>query len=635
MKVWPKSSPSRIPALFVALVVVPSLLLVGLGWQLFQQDRAGLIQQAVLRRRQAAELSASILGQSVAALERSLLDSDKPNHVADHRDAAAIIVTEGRMTAASGSQVAFLPLPSPGRQVGSAAFEEIDQWRQSGAIARARSQYLHLSASPDTLIRAAALLRLAWDSPAAAKLDLYRRLAAIEDASFEGTPADLLARVSRCDVLNQIGNTTELRAEARAIYDDLLGGRWSISRAVYEANLKDVSAWAGREPQARPTSAEVFAGLAEDWWRASGAQLKSGHRLAPAADVTLFWTSQGNRLVLLLALRSFVERELIDPINAQMAKSNVRVALSDPLAQTIAQDQERKPAFETGLPWTIVAGDADAAVELARLNGRRRLWLAGLATLVVLLAAGSYLVTRSIARELVIARLQTDFVAAVSHEFRTPLTSMRQLTEILVDERVTSEDRRKAYYHALARQTDRLRRLVEGLLDFGRMEAGRSPYRLEPVDACALVRTVVEQFEQESGGQGARIDLEIEGDAWSVAGDSEALTNALWNLLDNAVKYSPGSRFVRVRVSGDAKRLLIQVRDEGIGIPPQEQDAIFDKFVRGTQAVAAGFKGTGIGLSMVRHIVQAHGGEILVQSAPGAGSTFTLALPIAKLDLGD
>jgi signal transduction histidine kinase len=257
------------------------------------------------------------------------------------------------------------------------------------------------------------------------------------------------------------------------------------------------------------------------------------------------------------------------------------------------------------------------------------MWLAGLALLVVVIGAGAYFVTRVIGHELAVARLQSDFVAAVSHEFRTPLTSLRQLSEILIDQRMPDEDRRQAYFRAIARQTDRLNRLVESLLDLGRLEAGTSPYRLEPLDACALVRSVVDEFDRDAG-EHVRIDLDIDVDAMEIRGDREALTNALWNLLDNAVKYSPACTTVWVTVSRDVGRLIVRVRDRGIGIPLAEQRAIFDKFVRGARATSEGFKGTGIGLSMVRHIVSAHGGAVEVESAPGQGSTFTMALPLVS-----
>jgi signal transduction histidine kinase len=261
-----------------------------------------------------------------------------------------------------------------------------------------------------------------------------------------------------------------------------------------------------------------------------------------------------------------------------------------------------------------------------RFAQRRRLMMAGLATLAILMIAASYLITRAVSRELAVARLQSDFVSAVSHEFRTPLTSMRQFTEMLVEDDSLPAEERRAFYRAQERATRRLSRLVESLLDFGRMEAGARPYRLEPLDAAQLVGTVVEEFRQETALNGFAIECAAPESGAPIQADRDALAQALWNLLDNAVKYSGDSRTVRVEVEAGSV-VAIRARDEGIGIPPSEQQQIFRKFARGSSAEVQGVKGTGIGLAMVRHIVDAHGGSVKVQSEPGTGSTFMIELP--------
>ncbi len=243
---------------------------------------------------------------------------------------------------------------------------------------------------------------------------------------------------------------------------------------------------------------------------------------------------------------------------------------------------------------------------------------------------GTYFITRSINKELEIRQLQSDFVSAVSHEFRTPLASLRQLSELLADGRVPSEERRLAYYTGLRRETERLQRLVESLLEFGRMEAGARQYRFESMDPAALVHRVAEEFAQHLADDGYRIDAEAERSLPPIRVDPEAISRALWNLLDNAVKYSPGQRVVRVEATRLDDRVAISVRDRGLGISPNEQRQIFNKFVRAESAKAAGIPGTGLGLAMVQHIVRAHGGEISVESQVGVGSTFTILLPTYK-----
>ena len=628
MVIRPIGSPRRIALIFLVLVLAPSVLLVALGWQLFKEDRDNARQQLHERRQQTADLVESKLEQGLAATEQLLGDPAAIRRITERGDAVVLDVGGDRQQVVAG-RLAFLPVPAPGRDVPAAAFESADQLWNRGLKDQARATYRDLLNASDPAVRAGALLRLSWGAPPDEQLRLFDQLRAIENVSIEGVPVGLFAAIARCEALLGLGRAAALRTAASTIRDELVAGRWSISRRVHDANLQDVRRWAGTDDQRGPSPAsEVLASAIDIWWQSPDRQVRAARRYFGEVQVTLTWTGNAEHRRLLAALPSFAEREWLAPARSIAASRNAVIKVGDADVRTASLAEERRPAGETGLPWTLWVSDADAAGELARLAGTRSLWLAGLAALVVVLGAGAYLVTRAIGRELAVARLQSDFVAAVSHEFRTPLTSMRQLTEILVDERVTDGRRLHAYYQALARQTDRLHRLVESLLDLGRLETGQSPYRLEPLDACALVRTVVEDFTHDTADRGVRIELDLDGAALPVAGDKDALTNALWNLLDNAVKYSPDRRTAWVSVQPERGRLLIRVRDEGIGIPKEEQRTVFDKFVRGARAKADGFKGTGIGLSMVRHIVLAHGGDVAVQSEPGTGSTFTLALPL-------
>ena len=221
--------------------------------------------------------------------------------------------------------------------------------------------------------------------------------------------------------------------------------------------------------------------------------------------------------------------------------------------------------------------------------------------------------------------MQSDFVSAVSHEFRSPLTSIRQLSEMLLAGRVPSEDRRHVYHGTLVRETRRLQRLVEALLNFGRMEAGVRPYRFEEVEAAELAHRVAAEFETEIAA-GRHIELCGSGSCRFQA-DPEALSVALRNLVDNALKYSPNHATVWLDWAVEKGRIAIRVRDRGVGIAPAERKEIFRKFVRGTAAAAGNIKGSGVGLAMVRHIVDAHRGEIQMESELGEGSTFTVLLP--------
>jgi signal transduction histidine kinase len=246
--------------------------------------------------------------------------------------------------------------------------------------------------------------------------------------------------------------------------------------------------------------------------------------------------------------------------------------------------------------------------------------------MVLLGLAVGYFINRAVLRELKVARLQSEFVAAVSHEFRTPLTTVRQLSEMLVRGRFSGEERRQQFCETLLRESDRLHKLVEGLLDFSRFETGDSAYRFETIEPGAFVRGIVADFEQRIMPQGFRIELAVPDGEMHVRADRESLRCAIENLLDNAVKYSGDCRTIWVELQCDSGHVSITIRDHGLGIPAREQREIFEKFVRGTESKALRIKGTGIGLAMVRAIVKAHGGEILLKSEPGQGSRFTMVL---------
>jgi two-component system phosphate regulon sensor histidine kinase PhoR len=202
---------------------------------------------------------------------------------------------------------------------------------------------------------------------------------------------------------------------------------------------------------------------------------------------------------------------------------------------------------------------------------------------------------------------------------------MRHLTELLVTGNVTSDERKSHYYALLARETERLHRMVESLLSFGLIDAGAHPWRLEEVEVKGLVSRLVDEFRRDARGRPVRV--EVDDGLPAIDADAEALFRALWNLLENAIKYSGATGQIRIfaRRSGDS--VLLGVQDNGIGIPASEQTRVFQKFVRGDEARRAGVRGVGIGLALVKRIVEAHGGSVRLESEVGRGSTFTLVIP--------
>jgi signal transduction histidine kinase len=231
-------------------------------------------------------------------------------------------------------------------------------------------------------------------------------------------------------------------------------------------------------------------------------------------------------------------------------------------------------------------------------------------------------------RELVVARLQSDFVATVSHEFRTPLAAMRHLTDML-EEGSTPQERVSDYHRALGKETRRLHATVDSLLDFGRLQSGRRSYRMEDTSATALAEQVVREFREQAGMAAHHLELRLPPGNPRIRGDRDALALALRNLLDNAIKYSPESSTVTVVVECRADLAGISVQDEGAGIPRAEQRDVFRRFVRGSSARSLNVKGSGLGLAMTAQVVKAHGGRLELASEPGRGSRFTILLPLS------
>jgi signal transduction histidine kinase len=253
-----------------------------------------------------------------------------------------------------------------------------------------------------------------------------------------------------------------------------------------------------------------------------------------------------------------------------------------------------------------------------------------LGIVVTLLAFGGYLTIRTLKTEMAMAQMKSDFVSTVSHEFRSPLAGLNQLGEMLRDGRVPDESRRQEYYEMIVAETQRLRRLVENILDFSRLEDGRKQYRFEPMEPAGWLREVAEDFRSQVAGRGFSVETSIPKALPSIVADRETLTTAVHNLLDNAVKYSRHSNIVQLEANANEHGLAILVRDRGVGIRATDRPRIFEKFYRGGGELAREVKGVGLGLNLVQHIVKAHGGTVDFDTAEGEGSTFTIHLKIMK-----
>jgi len=251
-----------------------------------------------------------------------------------------------------------------------------------------------------------------------------------------------------------------------------------------------------------------------------------------------------------------------------------------------------------------------------------------LGILSALIFIGLILTKHVVSKEVALAKLKSDFVSNVSHELRTPLALIRLYAETLELGRITTREKKHEYYKIIRKESERLTGLINNILDFSRIEAGHKEYEFRETDIGDLVRNTLDSYRYQIEQQGFTLKEEIDGTLPSVCVDREAIARALLNLMNNALKYSPNEKYLRVKLYRENGSLKLEVEDHGIGITSREQSKIFEKFYRTGDPLVHNTKGSGLGLSLVRHISDAHGGTIDVDSAPGKGSRFTLTLPL-------
>jgi signal transduction histidine kinase len=609
--------PRAVLTLFIGLMTVCALALGWLGRQVLVQDRAVEAQ----RRQEQIDIAAD---RAVAAIERILAGAD----------AEVTITAKGEVRITPNGRLAYAPAQLPATPTRPDIFAEAEslEFGKPDRI-RAADAYARLAKLDSVPVRAEALVRLGrvfrhekkWPDA----LNAYASLEKLGTIAVAGMPAALVARAARCSTLDESGDRANARREAAALWPELTAGKWTVTKAILETYVQELRALAPELQLPAGWEERIALAQAAEW---AFAQQKASGRAGLSLDgqiVSVSWERQSG------AWRA----RLVGPSSWQALWTGLeheagivlRVADADGHVVHAAGRADGQAAFRaaamTGLPWSLTATSTTDVAPSGSWTARRRLLTGGLAIFALVLGLGSFLIARAISREFAVARLQSDFVSAVSHEFRTPLTSIRQLAEMLARGRMESEPHKQRAYELMLCQSERLGRLVESLLDFGRMQAREYKFRSEPMDAGHWTRSVSEEFQETVRSEGYAIEfIGPPRGAW-IRGDRDALGGALWNLLDNAVKYSPGEKQVEVSVSSANGNVEVAVRDHGSGIAREDLKRVFGKFYRGVNAKKQGTKGTGIGLAMVKEIVEAHGGTVRVRSQPGEGSEFTMVLP--------
>ncbi|HEX2865683.1 MAG TPA: HAMP domain-containing sensor histidine kinase [Ignavibacteriales bacterium] len=264
-------------------------------------------------------------------------------------------------------------------------------------------------------------------------------------------------------------------------------------------------------------------------------------------------------------------------------------------------------------------------------SARRQMILILVISVNILLIAGIWLVFRNIRKEIRLAQIKSDFVSNVSHELRTPLALISMFSETLEMGRVKTEEKKKEYYSIISQEAGRLSRIVNKILSFSQIEAGRKKYTFKESDINTVVGDVFNTYRYHMTSGGFSFSFEPEEDLPEAMLDCEAVSQAVINLIDNAAKYSTDKKTVKVATGKDEDYVFVEVSDQGIGIPAEDQERIFEKFFRVSTGDVHNVKGTGLGLTLVKHIMEAHKGKVTLNSRMGHGSTFRLSFPVKDL----
>ena len=652
---------------FLVAVLLPALALSIAGLRTVSQERRAAEAQLVRTLDDAVRRAASGLRQEfewwqqqAGDLPAGSLDLESvPSRLREAltTPGAAVVVTIDQQVVRADppGQLLYVPACTACAVDPPPAIVEADAAAARGSIAESRGVYRRLLAANSTaavrpylLQRIARLDEAAGHAAAAARA--YGELSRLPDAAIGPVPASLAGRWGLVSVQQRTGPPGEASDAAFEFYRDLVGGRWTIEKTLYAFYSANIREWLARAPsgkaldlnhvialEARKQPLAIAVERLAEGMRASG---DTTPRLlpTPGGDAFVFWRQRsGNAPARALVVSpEHAASAILPSVLSSAAHEDVGIAVfaADgrqvfPASGGVRPGQDFAASTQTQIQggiWRLEAWPRDPEAMQSALRRNQRLYVGMLLLMVLSIGFGIFTSVRTLRTQLEVARLKSDFASAVSHEFRSPLTGIRQLTEMLGSGRVPTEARKAEYYAMILEEVTRLSAMVENVLGFARLRDRDGARKLEEVETSAWLREVVERFRHSPAAAGATVVASIPDGMPRVSIDREAFARAIGNLLDNAIKYSPDTRTAWIEARSDSGTIEIQVRDQGIGIDEADRPQLFERFVRGRGDAVQAVPGTGLGLSLVKEVVTAQGGEVCVESRPGGGSTFTIRI---------
>ena len=608
-------------ALFLATVVVPAGLLAVLMFRFLRQDEELSKQRAEEARRTAAEqigreLTARLDAIQLAEINRRMGKTDvRPSLSGDASIIFATTWTPEGMTLPwevrnkiSYSTAQFAALRDQGEIL---EFRETDA---AGATAAYR-QAISATTQPEEacegrLSLARVLLKSRKQDEA---LQLYRDMLDMCDSTLDdaGLPFSFYAADRLIDAKLDIAAAEEyLMREVKSVRLRPLA-QLQMLRTLFQKTES-------------PAASEglVLANAHIDDVRQAGILAAQSRELQPVAGNA--WFGYGGEPWL---LRWTPGSSAAPPLFFAVSSASV----APPGTKLVMQNTEKSYTLGPGFPnlrIELTSQPSPSASPLANF------FPAAIITILVLTIFTGYLLLIGISRDLRVAEMRSQFIASVSHELKTPLTAIRAFTETLVLGRVPDERTRSEYLETVMNESERLTRLVDNVLDFSKIEQGKKIYRLSRISLPAVVMSAARAMRYPLEQQGFELQVEIDHDLPEINADADALEQAILNLLSNAMKYSGASRQIILSCGGTSGYAVIAVTDRGIGIASAEQSRVFEKFYRVASPETHLIAGTGLGLTLVKHIAGAHGGSVGLKSAPGRGSTFSIQIPCPEIANG-
>jgi signal transduction histidine kinase len=453
-----------------------------------------------------------------------------------------------------------------------------------------------------------------------------------DSLSPDGTPVALLA-AGYIEKLPKAQSSAALFF-LKTTLSQLRSGHWWLNyqqRKLYDAELTElIPAMGGSPPMEDPRLGAIAA--AETVSRRALPFRRGSPTIGFADSVLLVVNSEPGTsgrwrgLALSGSALSTVAGEALGPLSKTVPFA-IGIDASERTSWGDVRVAKRRVALASVPGWQMVADDPPGDVT----RRERGLWYGLLGLLVSTMIFGLTMTGRFVRREAELARVQAEFAAGVTHEFKSPLTGLRLLMERISSGRLISQESLREYLNAMRRETDRLDHLVNRLLETHRIQSGQKQYQIAPHCVTDIAQTAVARLRTQA--ESKHIELRIDSDDLTreIDVDRTALQDSFENLLENAVKYSPPGTPVTLSIRHGVRDLLVTVRDEGTGIDSADLPHIFDRFYRGHRASAQSIPGTGLGLALVKAVAEGHGGTVEVEST-NRGSEFRLRIPIREED---